>query len=56
MTEQEAIEQLTQLATNGDNEVAHVRADAVLLQFLREAGHGAVADAYEAINGEFWYA
>jgi hypothetical protein len=42
-----------------DNEVAHCRADDLLLEVLRELGFGALADAFdqlvEDVDG-FWYA
>lgn len=55
-----AIETLVCIARNGraDRECAHSDADAALVKFLREAGHGEVADAYECAREAvgFWYA
>lgn len=57
MTQEEAIKELD--AINADKEMAHVEADAVLIQFLRDNGFADVADAWtnceERHNG-FWYA
>lgn len=39
-----------------DSEVAHSMADVVLLDALRAAGWGDVADAWEQVSAPFWYA
>ena len=49
---------LLTLRGNGDNEVAHSSADALLLEALRDLGFAPIADAWEEISDEigFWYA
>lgn len=56
MTEKDAVEQLNAIVP--DVEADHVLADKILLQFIRDSGHGAVADAWEAADarGNFYYA
>ena len=41
-----------------DPEIAHADADKILLDFLREIGHGEVADVWEGAQRGigFWYA
>ncbi len=44
---------------NTDTEAAHVKADEVLLEWLRNNGHEDIADAYDRVEdrcGGFWYA
>lgn len=50
MNPQEAIEQLKAIATMGDQEEMHIRADAVLLELINNRE---IADAYAAIGK--WY-
>ncbi len=42
----------------GDPECAHIDAEGVLLQFIRDIGYPEVADAYNDVytNVGFWYA
>jgi hypothetical protein len=43
----------------GDKEIAHGRADDLLLEVLTELGFGQVSDAWETVQsdlGGFWYA
>jgi len=40
----------------GDEEAVHVKADELLLEYLRGVGAKDLVEAYEAISGEFWYA
>jgi hypothetical protein len=45
--------------TGGDTEVDHANADDLLITFLRDIDHGAVADAWEKASdraGGWWYA
>lgn len=55
MTREQAIEELKRLADTTDPEVAHLSADGVLIELLRELGYGDVADAWESIKPK-WYA
>lgn len=54
----EAIDKL-QAISRGDQEYAHCRADEAVTEFLRAAGYGEIADAWDAVADEcggFWYA
>lgn len=58
MSESEAIHRLDDIAA-GDTERSHIKADEILLNFLRDNGFAKVADAYERVEnreGGFWYA
>ncbi len=39
-----------------DRETYHVEADAILVEFLRKNGFNSVADQYEEMSSDFWYA
>lgn len=44
-------------AIDDDQEAAHIQAEDVVLEFLRDIGYGAVADGFDNVrdrNG-FWY-
>ncbi len=41
---------------NQDPEADHVAADEALSAFVRALGHTDVADAYDKLREEFWYA
>ena len=57
MNEQDAVDMLNAL-DNGDPESAHVTADDILCQFLRELGYIDAANAYDeaCYRVGFWYA
>lgn len=57
MTKEQAVFALDGLEP-GDNEAQHGNAERILLDFLRNNGHTAVADAFERARDriEFWYA
>ncbi|WP_368647924.1 hypothetical protein [Castellaniella ginsengisoli] len=59
MTKNQVIERLRDIAQRkGDPESAHGDADDAVMQFLREIGHGEVADEFERASEivPFWYA
>lgn len=58
MTQEKAIERLNELTANDDNEIAHHVADSTLVQFLKDNGHGDVAEAWLEAKQRvgFWYA
>jgi len=58
MTSKEAIQKLESIKgyeKDGTNDNAHIRADEILLDFLKSNGYESVALAYEAISSGFWY-
>ena len=42
---------------DGDTEMAHIEAEAIILQFLRDSGHELLADSFEETKNRigFWY-
>lgn len=56
MNKQEAIEALEKASKLDDAEMAHIKADSILLECLRANGFEEVADKFESISGSFWYA
>jgi len=44
------------LEVAGDNEVAHGMADSFLVDTLRELGYRELADTFDEISADFWYA
>ena len=54
MDRQQAIDALNDAAQNMDIEAAHMQADEVLCELLRDLGYIDVVDAWEAV--EKWYA
>ncbi len=54
MTSHEAIAQLKELQSNGDIESAHVTADKILCDLLKDLGYGDVVLEWESV--EKWYA
>lgn len=58
MTKNQAIERLRDIAESGDPEAAHHDAEVAVMLFLREIGHGEVADEFERAREQvpFWYA
>jgi len=50
---QRALMKLKKLLLYDDTEVAHIEADAVLTDFIREIGHPEIADAFDKIGK--WY-
>lgn len=52
------VDSLDALPEDGDQEISHGDADNILLQCLREAGLGEVADAWQRARDRvgFWYA
>lgn len=60
MTEQEAVNELQRVVVElcADEEIAHGRADQILIEFLKANGFKTVADQYESTRDQigFWYA
>ena len=56
MEMKEALEKMNNLTQ--DEEIAHSEAEDILLQYLRDLGHGELSDAFEQAIDEigFWYA
>ena len=56
MTSQEAVEALSNLPD--DPELAHMKAERIIIEFLASNGMGSVSDAFEKarIRIGFWYA
>jgi hypothetical protein len=54
---EEAIQQLNTIG-GSDSEMAHIEADSVLLNYLRQTGSAELADAYDALKEKtaFYYA
>lgn len=50
----EAIEKMKECVNNGDTEVAHINADAVLCDVLTQLGYKELVDLYEKVKK--WYA
>ena len=50
----EAIEKMKECVNNGDTEVAHINADAVLCNVLTQLGYKELVDLYEKVKK--WYA
>ena len=50
----EAIEKIKECVNNGDTEVAHINADAVLCDVLTQLGYKELVDLYEKVKK--WYA
>lgn len=50
----EAIEKMKECVNNGDTEVAHLDADAVLCDVLTQLGYKELVDLYEKVKK--WYA
>jgi len=42
--------------SHGDREIAHSRADDILLEALRDAGYSQTAEQFEMLRVNFWYA
>ena len=49
-----AIEKMNECLNNGDTEVAHINADAVLCDVLTQLGYKELVDLYEKVKK--WYA
>lgn len=56
MTEQEALVRLEAVIDANDKEVAHIKADDLLVDFIRELGYTKLADRFEKASNGFWYA
>ena len=54
MDRQQAIDALNDASQNMDIEIAHMQADEILCELLRDLGYIDVVDAWEAV--EKWYA
>ena len=54
--EQEAIRKLKEETNVYDTEIKHVQADMIIVQTLRELGCNRLADEYEEMTKDFWYA
>ena len=54
MDRQQAIDALNDASLNMDIEAAHIQADEILCELLRDLGYIDVVDAWEAV--EKWYA
>lgn len=50
----EAVEKMKECVNNGDTEVAHLEADAVLCDVLTQLGYKELVDFYEKVKK--WYA
>lgn len=50
----EAVEKMKECVNNGDTEVAHLDADAVLCDVLTQLGYKELVDLYEKVKK--WYA
>ena len=50
----EAIEKMKECVNNGDTEVAHINAEAVLCDVLTQLGYKELVDLYEKVKK--WYA
>jgi hypothetical protein len=51
-----ALKSFSQVSTMRDEETLHVIADKVLVESLRELGFPEIAEAYEKLEGRFYYA
>jgi hypothetical protein len=58
MDMESAVKKLNAMDNGDDQEIAHCEAENVLTEYLREIGHEAIADAFEAARDRvgFWYA
>lgn len=51
---EKAVAELRALWGHKDPELAHIRADEILLELLRELGHDSVSEAFEGVTR--WFA
>jgi hypothetical protein len=58
MTESEAVQRMEELALLGDEEIAHIEADRLLVDFLHAHGFKSLVGAYTRCRDDvgFWYA
>ena len=56
MTEQEAVEKLRAICQDNDPEAEHCDADELLVEFLRAQGFCELADTFDELSQNFWYA
>jgi hypothetical protein len=58
MTPQEAMRELHDMPTNGDQEILHDRAEQILCRVLEQLGHREVSEAFQITKERvgFWYA
>ena len=57
MNKTEALKELEE-CKDMDNPDGHIRADEILVEFLKDNGHAEIADKYKSLAKyiEFWYA
>ena len=56
MTEDEAVEKLKQICQDNDPESEHCDADELLVEFLRDQGFPELANTFDELSQNFWYA
>lgn len=56
MNEQEALNKLKEIALDEDTEVRHIKADELIIDFLRANGFKELSMAYTKLTDDVWYA
>ncbi len=54
--EDTALKELQAKGATGDSEVAHINADAILTETLRKLGLNKLADLFDKLSDDYWYA